>query len=275
MRKVKYLLSNINLLNIMLALLLILLANYMVWPFLRMNTAFTLPPVKKPALEKIVLDEKTSEEKSPSPSDYTVIAEQNLFHPERIIPVSKATAETSLPKPEFVLYGTLVTDGLRIAYMEDKKAKENKDTRKKQTALRIGDRLSGFLLVEVDNDKVVMKRAGEEGIVVSLNEPKVRETPVTAAPAPAKTVPGRGGQASALAPQTRDRGMAASRRQRNAAEREVSQRERPIRPIIPRTPGATGARPVVGPSGVSNVKSAPPPSQLPSGNNLFFGTRGQ
>lgn len=272
MRKIRYLLSNINLLNIILAVALVFLANYMVWPFLRINTAFTLPHVKKPAVEKISVGEKAEEEKSPSPSDYAVIAEENLFHPKRIIPQEQASVIQQVPKPEFVLYGTLITDGLRIAYMEDKKAKEKKDTRKKQTALRIGDTLSGFILVEVDDDKVIMKRAGEEGIVVSLNEPKVRETPAAAAPAaaPAQTPKGRRGQASALAPQDRDKGRDLSRGQRNAL-RKAAEREK--RTTVPRPPAGAGARPAVGPSGVSNIKSAPPPSQLPSGNNLFFGTR--
>jgi hypothetical protein len=228
MRKVRYFLSNINLINIVLALLLILLVNYMALPFLRMNTALTLPRVKKPAIEKVTAGEKTTEEKSPSPSDYTVIAEQNLFHPERTIPVAKADAGPiqPLPQPEFVLYGTLVTDELKVAYMEDKKAKEPQGTRKKQTALRLGERMSGFILVEVDDDKVLMKRAGEEAIVVSLNEPKVREVPVPVAAEPAKTAvtsPGRAAAAVSSA-KTVNRGTAkaAARDQR----RELRERAR-------------------------------------------------
>jgi hypothetical protein len=105
MRKIKYLLSNIYLMNIMLAVLLIFIVNYMAMPFSKMNAKYALPSVKKPAIEKASKDEKT-EEKSPSPSDYTVIAEHNLFHPERIIPVPKVEAPP-LPQPEFMLYGTL------------------------------------------------------------------------------------------------------------------------------------------------------------------------
>ena len=250
MRKVRYFLSNINLINIVLALLLILLVNYMALPFLRMNTALTLPRVKKPTIEKITAGEKTTEEKSPSPSDYTVIAEQNLFHPERTIPVAKADAGPTqpLPQPEFVLYGTLVTDGLKVAYMEDKKAKEaqgSQGARKKQTALRLGDTMSGFILVEVDDDKVVMKRAGQKDIVVSLNDPKVRETPVPVAAAPAKTA-ATPGQASVSSPPATRRSAAQrpSDQERRARLRGVRERARrnPGRMIFGRGGGGNTER---------------------------------
>ena len=67
MRKIKYLLSNINLINIALAVMLFLLVNYMAVPFLRMNTAFTLPRVKQPAIEKVASEEKATEEKALRP----------------------------------------------------------------------------------------------------------------------------------------------------------------------------------------------------------------
>lgn len=184
MRKIKYLLSNLNLMNIMLAVVLVFLVNYTALPFLKMNTGFTLPSVKRPVVEKTSKDEK-GEEKSPSPSDYMVIAEHNLFHPDRIIPVPKVEAPP-LPQPDFVLYGTLKTDGLQIAYMDDKKTKGPQDKDKRQTVLRLGESMSGFILKEIEKDQVVMQR-GEQTIVVSLNETKSREatavTPPPAAPA--------------------------------------------------------------------------------------------
>lgn len=209
MRRIKYLLSNINLMNIMLVVLLIFIVNYMAMPFSKMNANYALPPVKKPAIEKTTKDEKT-EEKSPSPSDYMVIAEQNLFHPERMIPVPKVEAPP-LPQPEFMLYGTLVTDGLKIAYMEDKKTKGPQDKEKRQTALRLGDSMSGFVLKEVEDDQVLMQR-GEEKLVISLNETKIREVPVAASAAPPQATQA----ASAARPQAVKplQNAAAQRRQR-------------------------------------------------------------
>jgi hypothetical protein len=209
MRKIKYLLSNINLVNIILAVLLIFIVNYMAMPFSKINAKYTLPPVKKPAIEKISKDEKT-EEKTLSPSDYMVIAEHNLFHPERMIPVPKVEAPP-LPQPEFMLYGTLVTDGLQIAYMEDKKNKGPQDKERRQTALRLGDSMSGFVLKEVDNDQVVMQR-GDEKLVVSLNETKIREVPaVAAAAAPAQAQATSAAPAQAVKPQQK---AATQRRER-------------------------------------------------------------
>jgi ribosomal protein L12E/L44/L45/RPP1/RPP2 len=219
MRKIKYLLSNINLMNIMLAVLLIFIVNYMAMPFSKMDAKYALPPVKKPAIEKTSKDEKT-EEKSPSPSDYMVIAEQNLFHPERMIPVQKVEAPP-LPQPEFMLYGTLVTDGLQIAYMEDKKTKGPQDKEKRQTALRLGDSMSGFVLKEVDNDEVVMQR-GEEKLVISLNETKIREMPVAAA-APPQAASAAPHQAASALPLLKEK-AAAPRRQR-ANPREVKSQQ--------------------------------------------------
>jgi len=51
--------------------------------------------------------------------DYAVIPEKNLFHPDRIIPVEKK--EVTIPRPEFVLYGTLIVDDVRIAISATKK----------------------------------------------------------------------------------------------------------------------------------------------------------
>ena len=113
-----------------------------------------------------------------SPQEYRVIADQNLFHPDRIIPPEKKP-ESVLPKPEFILFGTLITPDLRMAYLEDKKAPVTTPGRgQRQTALKIGESLSGFRLKEVMTDKVVMTR-GEETIQVLLQEPgssKARET---------------------------------------------------------------------------------------------------
>lgn len=105
-----------------------------------------------------------------SPQDFRSIADENLFHPERIIPPEKK-AEAALPKPEFVLYGTLITPELKVAYLEDKMAPVTTPGRgQRQTALKIGETLSGFQLKEIAPDRVVMSR-GEETLTILLQEP--------------------------------------------------------------------------------------------------------
>ena len=130
-----------------------------------------------------------------SPQEYRAIADQNLFHPDRIIPPEKKP-ESVLPKPEFVLYGTLITPDLKMAYLEDKKAPVTTPGRgTRQSALKIGESLSGFRVTEIQADKVILTR-GEETIQVLLQEPgssKARET----TPGPGPRTPGPSGSGSA------------------------------------------------------------------------------
>ncbi len=190
MQKVRRILGNLNVINILLAAVLLLFLSYGVLPMLGGNVRISVPAAKKqPAAAPAAA--KPEESKTPSPADYVVIAEQNLFHPERKIPVDKKDAAAPLPKPEFVLYGTLLTDDLHIAYMEDRKAPQNSPSRgKKQIPVKLGEPLSGFTLKEIDADKVVMAR-GEEKIVVYLNDATMPKERGTAAPAAAPAAAAR------------------------------------------------------------------------------------
>ena len=163
--------------------------NFCLWvPFsqARYGCHLCLPRIIKKNAEKDPLESLKTQ--TLSPQEYRVIADQNLFHPDRIIPPEKKP-ESVFPKPEFVLFGTLITPDLKMAYMEDKKAPVSTPGRgQRQTALKIGESLSGFNLKEVMADKVVMTR-GEETIQVLLQEPgssKSRET--TSVPGPERRV---------------------------------------------------------------------------------------
>jgi hypothetical protein len=172
MKNKRRMLSNLNVINVLLAAVLLLSLNYTVLPLFG-TTVRIAPPVVKTRASNAPAPDKHTEAKSPSPADYTVIAEQNLFHPERKIPVDTKDAAAPLPKPEFVLYGTLLTDDLQIAYMEDRKAPQNSPARgKKQIPVRLGESLSGFTLKEISTDKVVMVR-GDEKLDVLLNDATV------------------------------------------------------------------------------------------------------
>ncbi len=192
MHKLNLLLRNISLLNIILIVSAFLLADYVVLPLLNVKVKY-IPAASKKVLT--VKEAEPAQSQTPSPSDYTIIAEQNLFHPERKIPPEKKE-EASVPKPEFVLYGTLITDNVSFAYLEDKKSPRTTPGRgKRQTALKKGDTMSGFTLKEIDQDKVVMVR-GEETLVVKVIDTNVKKdrevvstptTPIT--PAQVQRVP--------------------------------------------------------------------------------------
>jgi hypothetical protein len=197
MHKLKYIFRNINLLNIILIAAIILMAKYTILPLFSINIKYTLPAEKKIVHEKEGIP---AESHIPSPSDYIIIAEENLFHPERKIPVEKKD-EQPLPKPEFVLYGTMITDNTKLAYLEDKKSPHTTTGRgKRQVTLRKGDSLSGFTLKEIEQDKVVMVR-GDETIIVNVTDSKkersiegtskAQQTPTQRTPAPTPSIPKR------------------------------------------------------------------------------------
>lgn len=187
MTRLKYISSNITLCNLLLAAVILFMANATVLPLLSMQVQYTLPLKKIPATQD---EGKPEEFSAPSLSDYVIVSEENLFHPERKIPAEK-TEETQLPKPDIVLYGTVVSDNIRIAYLEDLKAPRTTPGRgRRQIALRRGDSLSGFKLTEIQTDYIVMVK-GEEKITVHVldpQKPKTREhiaatTPPSSSPA--------------------------------------------------------------------------------------------
>src|ERR1700690_4092684 len=150
---------------------------------------------------------------NPPMQDYAVIPEKNLFHPDRIIPVEKK--EVTIPRPEFVLYGTLIVDNVRIAYLNDKKTLRTTPGRgKRQVALKVGETLSGYTLKEVLPDGAVLAR-GDERMVLKIISPEnkterdVAENGMPAMPGGTASQPGmpaaRGPQAApapAMMPQT-------------------------------------------------------------------------
>jgi hypothetical protein len=172
MPNVKYISRNINLLNILLIVTILIFINYTILPLFNMSISYTLPRGKKPPVEQ---DEKIAESTIPSLTDYVMIAEDNLFHPERKIPAEKADTQP-LEQPEFVLYGTLITDGVSVAYLEDLKSPRSTQGRgKRQVAVKIGDNMSGFTLKEIYPDKVIMVR-GEDTMVVDLLDSSSKKT---------------------------------------------------------------------------------------------------
>jgi len=78
--------KNITFLNIVLLTLIIFMANHSLMPLLHMDINYKIP-----SQEKVVKDAKAhqAEFSPPSPSDYVIISEENLFHPERIIPLKR------------------------------------------------------------------------------------------------------------------------------------------------------------------------------------------
>ncbi len=229
MHTLRYIFKNITILNILLFLTILSLANFTVLPLVDINLQYSLPTLKKTEKENT---EVTTQPETPVIADYMLIAEQNLFHPERKIPEKKE--EKQLPKPEFVLYGTLITDDSSIAYMEDMKAPYNTAGRgKRQKALQKGAVFNGFTLTEIHHDNVVMVR-GEEKIDVKITDQQYKKsrgseitTPVAgvkSSPPPSPEVKNGGEQSSKSRAVVKSSPAATTDKQKQKEEKK-SQRE--------------------------------------------------
>lgn len=161
-----------NVLNGLLIILVAAMVYYLAIPFLHPGIQVTLPAVKETIADS---DKSSALPQNASLSDYAVIGDQNLFHPERIVPPEKKE-EKAVPKPDLILYGTLITDQISIAFVEDRKAPRTTPGRgKRQTTLHKGDQLSGYILREIEANRIVFAK-GEEKIVVLLEDGEKRKT---------------------------------------------------------------------------------------------------
>lgn len=141
-------------------------------PEFRTKPRYKLPRAKS-AVSVVQESETAKPEKEPSPLDFAVIADANLYHPNRRMPPEKKI-EQPLPKPDLVLYGTTVGPDVTVAFIEDKKSPHNSPGRgKRQSVVKIGSVLSGFVLKDIQTDKIILMR-GEETMVVPLMDKKKR-----------------------------------------------------------------------------------------------------
>ncbi len=183
MHRLTALRKSINVLNGLLILAVAASTHYFVIPILNPEIRTVLPAVHPVERTPASLPESPG---TPSFADYLMVSEKNLFHPERRIPPEKkeVTMEKPvIPKPDLILYGTLITDTLSIAYIEDRKAPYSTPGRgKRQTPLKKGESVGGYVLREIEPHRIVLT-LGEEKLIVLLDiKDKKREGEALAAP---------------------------------------------------------------------------------------------
>lgn len=172
MLRLRYLMQSMNVLNGLLALAVAAGVYYTVVPFVNPVLQTTLPPTREIADRP---EEMLVAFQNPSAADYVMISDQNLFHPERRIPPEKKE-EKEIPKPEVVLYGTLITDGVSLAFIEDKKSPYSTPGRgKRQMVIKKGDNIGGYVLQQIEPTQILLVK-GEEKIVVKLDDKEKRKT---------------------------------------------------------------------------------------------------
>ncbi len=174
---------NVTLLNVLLAVALVLASIGIICPAMRVSNTFKLPRIVP---KEAVLPEKPPEEGTqPLPTDYAVVSEMNLFHPQRVIPID---AKKDLPKPELFLCGIIMYGNQRVAFVEDKKNPTTSPGRgKRQTELRKGSVYAGYSVKEINTDSILLLRGEQSVSVYLMNQAKRGGKGATSAPAEAMT----------------------------------------------------------------------------------------
>jgi len=177
------LLRQLNVLNFILMIGLTLMIIFLVVP--RFSTRIKNMPVATPPPAEQSKGAAAAQPVLPPLQEYAMVPEKNLFHSKRVLPSKKAD---DVPRPEFVLYGTLIMDNLKIAYLIDEKAPRTTAGRgKRQTGLKLGETMSGYTLREVRPDRIVMAR-GEDRIEIKVIAPGGKKNRgVDGAAVPSKT----------------------------------------------------------------------------------------
>ena len=184
--RIKSAIRHINVLNLLLMGVIYILTNYYLLPAFREKTNLPQTAAKMGPPQQIDLEVPRFSLPPLHPAEeYLIVSDQNLFHPERKIPAAIKNVQLA-EKPEFMLYGTLITDTVGIAFMEDRKVVYSSPGRgKRQQTVMLGKSLSNYTLTEIYHDRVLMVR-GEDRIEVKISDSRTlrgQTVQVTVAPA--------------------------------------------------------------------------------------------
>lgn len=170
MQILRYVLRNITPLNVILLVILAISAGA-IYPSFRRSVIFDY---QRPERSSPPGKEQISSHSLPDLSDYSVVGELNIFHPDRKPPPVEEKLEpvqAPLQKVEFTLYGTLVSDDVTIAFVEERGfSRRATGKRKKISILKVGDTLAGYTLKSIEDDRIIMVR-GKEEVTVLLSNP--------------------------------------------------------------------------------------------------------
>jgi len=176
----QYLIRSLNVLNLVLLGVAAVVFIYVLNPILQESTAVAIPSAGDEKAPPAV-SAGNVEGRQLASIDYSVIGDKNLFHPDRVIPPEKKKDEAAKgkAKPELVLHGTMITDQMKLAYIEDKKAPSSSQGRgARQITLKEGDQIAGYKLTQVTDKLIVLANGGEQ-VTLYLDELKERKTETT------------------------------------------------------------------------------------------------
>jgi type II secretory pathway component PulC len=190
--------------------------------------------VKKAETEE---DKAVLQEKPVDTESFGVIAEKDIFRPSRTAPLEGADAAAEMPpKNPPTLFGTLIVGSEKTALLKE-------DAGKTARMYRVNESISGYLIVDIQDDKVLLQ-AGGQMIEVKLRGKKGAGASQPAVQSPAVQRPQEG---------------AARRRVRPAVQRPARS-DTAAKTPSPVPPPAPAPAPAAAPSAVTPV---PPPTTAP------------
>ncbi len=183
----KYL-EHLNILNISLILIILLMAGYEYYDA-RKKEPIRVSPSKNMRLDTAEVKLDDTRKKLLARGDYMVVAEKNVFHPER----KPTKSQPDAPPPEFIVYGTIV-GATKIAFVEDKKNPYSTQGRgQRQRMLHEGDTVSGYKVSKITTEDVEFTQNDNKLTVRVIDSAKKKTRQAvdstktaTATPAPAQ-----------------------------------------------------------------------------------------
>lgn len=150
-----------------------------IWTARALLAPYPLPPSTVPRPPASAVSTTSERRPNPRPSaSYDVIAARTLFHPDRAESTRKDLAVKGVPpQAPPVLYGVVINDDVRLAYLED-------PTTKRLVGYKPGDEVAGGRIERIESDRVVIGRADGPLEVLLRGSSKPRPTESAAAATP-------------------------------------------------------------------------------------------
>lgn len=158
-------------------------------------------PQSKPENRPGVLSTFGTQKNPPSLKSYTLIAEKNVFSPERKdFPTPAGTGGRQLVRPQIVLYGVTIVGNYKAASIASPGRPLQKGERETFT-VKVGERVGEYKLAKILSDRVTLEAEGDTFEVLLYDQSKSKRrsdirteskpaTITSAQPAPSPPVPG-------------------------------------------------------------------------------------
>ena len=150
--------------------------NYETWSRSSISAEAVAKPAAKPANpSKAAVAAANVEAKPVQPAEaYGIIAEKNIFNPERKDFPSLALIVAEQPKqavrPQVILSGVVISDDYQAASVSSPGRVLRKGERETIT-LKLGDKIGEYKLAKIGNDRITMETAGDS-FEVLLHDPR-------------------------------------------------------------------------------------------------------